>query len=139
MKEVAKVFIKNEKQGKYLFHLRDNKPTITNPNTYNLLGGNFEENEKPLEALERELKEESDIKVYDIKELGNEVLESVLKEGVVKSRFYIFLAQTDADLEDVKLYEGQRLEYFTIEEALELSNLSLPIREAINKYKAQLL
>jgi 8-oxo-dGTP diphosphatase len=82
MKEVAKVFIKNEKQGKYLFHLRDNKPTITNPNTYNLLGGNFEENEKPLEALERELKEESDIKVYDIKELGNEVLESVLKEGV---------------------------------------------------------
>lgn len=139
MKDTAKVFIKNERLGKYLFHLRDNKPNITNPNCYGLLGGNIEEGESPLEALKREFKEESTLEVSDIEELGNQIFKGILKQQIYENRFYMFLAKTNAELDEIKLYEGQKLAYFTIEEALNLDNLSLPTREAINEYRGRLL
>lgn len=139
MKNTVKVFIKNDRLGKYLFQLRDNNPAITNPNTYGLLGGNFEGNEKPIGALVRELKEEVNISVDDIQELGETILGSVLGEGIVKSKTSLFLAQTNADLKDIQLNEGQKCEYYTIDEALHLQNLSLPTREAIHEYRHKLL
>lgn len=139
MKNVVKVFVKNDRLGKYLFQLRDNNPAITNPNTYGLLGGNFEDNEKPIEALVRELKEEINISVDNIQELGDTVLESVLGAGIEKSKTTLFLAQTNADLKDIQLSEGQGCEYFTIDEALHLPNLSLPTREAIREYRYKFL
>ncbi len=138
MKDVAKVFIKNQQSGKYLFHLRDNLPHITNPNCYNLLGGNIEDGENPLEALKRELKEESTVEVFDIVSLGDKILRGILRGEVCENRFYMFLATTKDELCDVKLFEGQRLEYFSIEEVLELENLSLPIREAIGAFRNKL-
>ena len=138
MKDVAKVFVKNEKSGKYLFQLKDDKPDISNPNCYGLLGGNIEEGESPLEALRRELKEECTVEVFDVEELGNKILKGVLRGEVCENRFYTFLAKTRDDINEVALYEGQKLEYFTIEEALQLDNLSLPAREALNEYRGSL-
>lgn len=143
IKDGAKVFIKNKKLGKYLFPLRDNKPTILNPNMYGLLGGGIEKNEKPIEALKREIQEESNIDIYNIEELGNKIVTHIfIKDGYeqpTKGKLFIFLAQTDAALNEIKLYEGQRLEYFTIEEALNQSKLAPAIREAIDEYKEKLI
>lgn len=139
MKDVAKVFIKNEELGKYLFQLRDDKPDISNPNCYGLLGGNIEEGENPLGALERELKEECTLEVSDVVELGNKILRGVLKGAVCENRLYMFLAKTRNNIDEMALYEGQRLEYFTIEEALSLDNLSPSVREVIGEYRRGLL
>jgi len=67
----AKVFIKNKKLGKYLFQLRDDKPDIPNPNCWGLFGGGIKQGEVPLEALKRELREEMNIEIYDIKLLDS--------------------------------------------------------------------
>lgn len=143
IKDGAKVFIKNKKLGKYLFFLRDNKITIPNPNTYDILGGGIEVGEQPIEALKRELQEETNICIYDIVELGIGIFTSIIKDEVgektITSKFFVFLAQTDAILDEAELYEGQKLEYFTIDEALNQNNLSLPIREAINEYEKKLI
>ncbi len=137
--EGSKVFIKNKNLGKYLFFLRDDKPTIPNPNMWGLLGGGIEEGESPLEAIIREVKEETNITIYDLKELGNIMVSHISKENgkeeIIKNKLFVFLAQTDAMLEKAELYEGQRLEYFTIDEAKRLDNLSPPVKEAIEEYE----
>jgi len=141
IKDGAKVFIKNDRLGKYLFQLRDNKPTIPNPNTYGLVGGGIEAEEVPIEALKRELEEETNLTVSNIESLGNKEVTNVMKEEgeqLVKSRLYVFLAHTEKELEDIVLNEGQKLAYFTIDEALNLPNLSPPIREAIDEYREKL-
>ena len=142
IKDAAKVFIKNKNNGKYLFFLRDDKPTIPDPNTYGLLGGAIEDGELPIEALERELQEEIDVNVYDIKELGNKVIIRMINEnGEEEERsciFFVFLAQIDKELEEITLSEGQKLEYFTIEEALAQSNLQPAVRGIINDYRSKL-
>ena len=138
IKDGVKVFIKNKKLGKHLFALRDDNPTILNPNMYGLLGGGIEDGEKPIEALKRELREESNINVYDIEELGTNAVDYVIKnefgEHIMTSNLFVFLAQTDTMLGEAKLYEGQKLEYFTIEEALNLKDLIPVIKEIIGKY-----
>ncbi|MBP9058660.1 MAG: NUDIX domain-containing protein [Candidatus Pacebacteria bacterium] len=141
IKDGAKVFIKNDRLGKYLFQLRDNKPTIPNPNTYGLVGGGIEAEEVPIEALKRELEEETNLTVSNIESLGNKEVTNVMKEEgeqLVKSRLYVFLAHTEKELEDIVLNEGQKLAYFTIDEALNLPNLSPPIREVIDEYREKL-
>lgn len=142
IKDCAKVLIKNKKLGKYLFVLRDNIPTILHPNMYGLLGGGIEVGETPLEALKRELMEESNIQVFNIKELGNNIISNNIKEGaenkIIKNTFFIFSAETNNTLAELKIYEGQRLNYFTIEEALGLSNLTTGTRESIHLFKKEL-
>ncbi len=59
MKDVAKVFVKNEESGKYRFQLKDEKPDISNRNLYGLLGGNIEEGERT-ETLRKILREAVD-------------------------------------------------------------------------------
>lgn len=142
-KNGAKVFIKNKSLGKYLFQLRDDSPKIVYPNMYGLLGGGVEEGENPIDALARELSEESNIEVSDIEELGVKTITILEKEEDreyhFKSKIFFFLAQTNGELSELELYEGQRLEYFTIEEALALPNLTSPTRKAINEYKTHLV
>lgn len=143
IKNGVKIFIKNEKLKKFLFFLRDNKPTIPNPNTYGCLGGGIEKGEKPIDALRREIQEESNIQLYNLKELGNRIVShTTIDKGIekeVKSEVFYFLAQTNDLLKDLKLYEGQKLEYFTIKEALKKSNLAPPIRYAIEEFKKELI
>lgn len=123
-KSGAKTFIKNDKLGKYLFVLRDNNPNIPNPNCWGLIGGGIEEGEEPIEALKREIKEEIGIELHDIKKIS--VLEVPLtingKTTIVLG--HVFLSHTDAEIKDIKLKEGQKVEYFTLDEIQKQKNLS---------------
>ena len=135
LKDGAKTFIKNNKLGKYLFVLRDDKPTIPNPNCWGLIGGGIEKGEEPIEALKREVKEEIGIELYDIKEII--VLEvSLTVNGKTKTVVgHVFLAHTDVESKDIKLKEGQRVEYFTLDEIQKQENLSSGAVSKIKEFR----
>lgn len=135
LKDGAKTFIKNNKLGKYLFVLRDDKPNIPNPNCWGLIGGGIEKGEEPIEALKREVKEEIGIELYDIKKIG--VIEVPLTvKGKTKIMLgHTFLSYTDAEVKDIELKEGQRVEYFTLDEIQRQKNLSTGAIGRIKEFK----
>ena len=130
----AKVFIKNNKLNKYLLVLRDDKPNIINPDTWGILGGGIEKGETPLQALEREVKEESNIKIYGIKPLGSEKNTHIIHTNSYKITDYFFVASTEYELGEVEIYEGQKVNYFSLEEILEMENVAPIIKKVIKKY-----
>jgi 8-oxo-dGTP pyrophosphatase MutT (NUDIX family) len=135
LKDGAKTFIKNNKLGKYLFVLRDDKPNIPNPNCWGLIGGGIEKGEEPIEALKREVKEEIGIELYDIKKLG--VIEVPLTvKGKTKTMLgHTFLAYIDAEIKDIELKEGQRVEYFTLDDIQKQKNLSSGAVSRIKEFR----
>ena len=95
--------------GKILFILRDNKPDIPEPSTWQLPGGGVEVDEDHALAIKRELKEEINIVPVQLKYLGS-------APGDTKV-FFSFL--NDDEVKNIKLgNEGQKLEFFSPEEAL---------------------
>ena len=134
----SKVFIKNKKLGKYLFCLRDNKSNIPNPNCWSLFGGGIEPGETPLEALKREIKEETNIKIYNIQLLASQNFTLHVKNKPYTITGNIFLANTDAELNDIKLYEGQKVDYFTIDEIKNMKNTTSVMPSFLKKYKKYL-
>lgn len=135
LKDGAKTFIKNNKLGKYLFVLRDDKPNIPNPNCWGLIGGGIEKGEEPIEALKREVKEEIGIELYDIKKIGILEVPLTVDEKTETVTGHIFLSYTDADIKDIKLKEGQRVEYFTLDEIQSQKNLSSGAVSRIKEFR----
>lgn len=103
----ADIIIINSQQ-KVLLVLRDNKSSIPFPNTWALLGGFIEENESPEATIRRELVEEMELELGEIK--------------FFKSYFWqecdehIFWTRLDLDISQITLHEGQKLAYFSREE-----------------------
>jgi 8-oxo-dGTP diphosphatase len=99
-------------QQKVLLVLRDNKSSIPFPNTWALLGGFIEENESPEATIRRELVEEMELELGEIK--------------FFKSYFWqecdehIFWTRLDLDISQITLHEGQKLAYFSREEINQL-------------------
>lgn len=100
-------------KGKLLLILRDNKSTIPFPNTWNAPGGGVEPDETPEEGIKRELQEEISV-VPENLEAGEMI---TYDDGSVVSRFFSVL--TEEEYAKVKLGdEGQRLDWFTYDEAI---------------------
>ena len=68
IKGVAIILV--NKRNELLLHLRDNKTTIPHPGYWSLISGHVQKNENSLNAIKRELKEEIDYKIINIKKLG---------------------------------------------------------------------
>ncbi|MEB3279234.1 MAG: NUDIX domain-containing protein [Lyngbya sp.] len=104
-KPIGCVIILLNDQHQVLLVLRDQKPSIPFPNTWNLLGGFMEEGESPQAAIRREMLEEIEVdveKVYFFR-----------KYEWPDCDEYIFWKQMNLDLNFVQLNEGQRLAYFS--------------------------
>ena len=109
---------------KILFILRDNKPEIPEPNTWQLPGGGVELGEDHLLAIQRELMEEIKILPAQLKYLG-------AAPGDTKV-FFAFLS--DEEVKKIKLgNEGQKLEFFSFEEALK-QNLTKKLKMYFEKF-----
>jgi 8-oxo-dGTP diphosphatase len=95
-------------QNAVLLQLRDNKPTIPYPNMWAIPGGHIDQGETPLECILREVKEE----------LGIELDEAALFVAAERSygREHTYWARARFCLEDVKLSEGQGVQWFTYDE-----------------------
>lgn len=99
-------------KGKFFLMERDNKPEIRNPNTWAPITGGVEENEDPTETAKRELEEEITIIPKNLKTLG------INERGVG----FFFSSITDEEAYMINLQEGQRYNFFKLDE---LSSLKL--------------
>ncbi|GEM_PF-3198311 len=100
------VIIENP-QGKILMLLRDDKPTISNPNHWSLPGGKVEFLEKPEVAAHRELLEEIgvDIDLTLWKRYGRPHPPFIVDQ-------YIYLGKIDLPIDSLTLGGGQDMKFF---------------------------
>lgn len=119
---VSLAVLRNE--GRFLCYLRDNKPEIAHPGCWSFMGGKVEDGESPLEAINRELKEE--IEVKNLEPLVNDSLTFVDmlpvrgNPEVYDHDIYFFKGTTSRTIPQLILHEGQRLEFYTPDEIQKL-------------------
>jgi 8-oxo-dGTP diphosphatase len=92
-----------------LLFLRDDLPHIPYPNTWDVPGGHVEEGETAAQCIVREMKEEMGLdlegfELFSVKEFSDRLE-------------YTFWKHADLNIEDIVLQEGQRLQWFTEQEA----------------------
>jgi 8-oxo-dGTP diphosphatase len=88
-----------------LLQLRDDIPTIPYPNTWCLPGGHIEGEETPEECLMREMREEMGIDLQQVSYFT--------EKRYPDETEYFFLARMDFDVHDIKLMEGQAIDWFS--------------------------
>ncbi len=111
-KRVALGFLRTG--SRILLYLRDDKPDISYPNHWALLGGQIEAGETPERALEREIQEEIGCQAHALSFVGRlDVVNNPLCEDHI---IYLFEGEVHNRLEDMRLTEGQKLSSFTMEE-----------------------
>jgi 8-oxo-dGTP diphosphatase len=91
--------------------LRDNKPDISYPNTWDIPGGHVEDNESPDECIVREMREELGIELKDFQLLSVNEFDDRIE--------YTFWKEENLDINAIRLTEGQCLRWFTEEELCE--------------------
>ncbi len=101
------IFVNTRNQ--VLLFLRDNKLEIPYPNMWDVLGGHLEKSETPEECIIREMKEEIGIELKDFNFLCE-------KEFTDRIEF-TFWKFWNAEISKIRLMEGQKLKWFTREEA----------------------
>lgn len=124
------VAIITNRRGELLLHLRDDLPGIAWPNHWSVLGGGCDPDERPREAIVRELGEEASLAVADLTELFE--IEDEHGSGQLIT---FFAASWDGDETTLPLAEGVKLQFFAPEH---LGILTIPpfIRTGINRYLA---
>ena len=135
MEESVVIFLLRDK--KFLLQLRDNKPSITFPNFWGLLGGHKEIGESPLEAIKRELSEEIDSPVKAITFIGTAKTVITLTTKSWTEKIFFFKGSIDAPLDNIQLFEGQKLGYFTFEEVMALDMPDI-LKKILLKHKNQI-
>lgn len=108
----------------------------TAPGLLGFFGGHVEAGEDPLTAVKREVAEETSLNPEDlgIEPFGNQVLQ---KDGDYPKERHTFYFKGYIKNTDFEVYEGDRAEVFTLEEALQ-NDLTAGVRkklEAIAKDK----
>jgi 8-oxo-dGTP diphosphatase len=104
----SSILFVNEKRQILLF-LRDDLPHLPYPNTWDVPGGHVEEGETAAQCIVREMKEEMGLdlegfELFSLKEFSDRLE-------------YTFWKRADLNIEDIILQEGQRLRWFTEQEA----------------------
>lgn len=111
---------------KVLLHHRDDIPGISNPGKWALFGGHIEAGESPEAALVRELHEELGLQVTDP--------QLFVRLHGAKTKYFMYLVEVRAAKEALNLTEGQGMDYFTPEDALETLDLSTTARTVLNMF-----
>ena len=101
------IFINDEKQ--ILPLLRDDIPSIPYPNMWDVPGGHVEKNETPEECIVREMKEEMNLTLDGFKLFSKIEFDDRIE--------YTFWISANFDVEEIELSEGQKLKWFTNDEA----------------------
>lgn len=130
MRKSAGAFIIHN--NKLLMLLRDNNPHISDPDCWQLIGGQSEEGETSMEALIREIKEEINLQIT--KEEVTEIGKIIVPQKQEYSLFWIKLVEDQ--IKDIKLGdEGQKVDFLSVSELAKAkmgTNLSNYFREYKN-------
>lgn len=100
-------------ENKILLQLRDDKEGIVYPNMWGAPGGSIEKNESPLIGMLRELSEEINYKPKNLKFLD------IIPYDYGK--LFIFLSKINLPIEQITLTEGQKLDYFGLEQLKDIN------------------
>jgi 8-oxo-dGTP diphosphatase len=104
-------------KGWILCQLRDDKPGICFPGFWTCSpGGHVEHGENPRDAIVRELREEFEIEVAELKQLA--VLQE--NEDGVRGIYHAFTAKLATPTDQVRCHEGQRACFFEPKAVLKL-------------------
>jgi 8-oxo-dGTP diphosphatase len=103
----SSIIFVNDNQDVLLF-LRDNKPDIPYPDTWDVPGGHVEDGETPEQCIVREMREEMGIELK-----GFQLFSSIEFDDRIE---YTFWKSENLDIDSIRLTEGQRLKWFTQEE-----------------------
>ena len=98
-------------QDQILLFLRDNIQQIPYPNMWDVPGGHVEDHETPEECICREMKEEMGLDL-------DEYHPFLVKEFTDRTE-YVFWKKANLKIAEIDLTEGQRLKWFTRDEARE--------------------
>ena len=108
IKKIGASILFTNNSDQILLFLRDDKSSIPFPNRWDILGGGVEDNETPLECITREMKEEIGISLTDV---------NLFNVYNLPDRYECtFWKMSDFNIKDIRLTEGQRLQWFTYEE-----------------------
>lgn len=108
-----------------LLFLRDDIPNIKYPNMWDILGGNLEEGESPRECIIREMEEELELKLSSFELFEEHLFEDRLE--------FTFWQRLNIDTKTQVLNEGQKLKWFTREEALSI-DLAFNFNQTIERF-----
>jgi len=120
------IFVNNKQQ--ILLFLRDNIPDIPYPNMWDVPGGHVENFETPEKCIVREVKEEMNLTLDEF-----ELFSKIEFEDRIE---YTFWAGVDFDIDEIKLTEGQKLKWFTKDEAKQ-TQLAYGFNEIIERFYNQ--
>ena len=119
VRDSAGVFLRHAGSGDFLFHLRDAKPDIADPDRWSLIGGSIDDGESPEQAAKREVFEEIGIRVEKLRYLATIDAVDVVKGVRHPLRIALFLSEIDVDANDIALTEGQQVRYFSLDAIME--------------------
>ena len=105
MIEIAQVLL-FDRHNRLLIYLRDDKADIPFPNHWDFFGGHLEPGETAEQALVREVKEELGIELVSWQFVRSY---ECLQGDVYPNRKYIYRARIDKTIDELTLYEEQRL------------------------------
>ncbi len=129
MQKIAAIILENDK-GEFLLALRDNKSWIPFPNHWDLIGGHVEEEETPEEAVKREYMEELGLELKEFKFYKEfECLNGDAFENIK----FIYTGKINLPVEEITLFEGQYVRYFTKEEIPDVKFANI-IKSIVKEY-----
>ena len=113
--------ILQDKDGKFLLQLRDNKKGIKSPGKWAIFGGGVEKGETPKEAATREIFEELELRL-DKNFFGRRKL-------FWFGHFIYFIPyKKRIDKSKLKLHEGQEIGSFSRKEILKMKGVAFPTK-----------
>jgi mutator protein MutT len=129
-KKYASIIFYNS-NGEVLLHLRDEKAPI-NPNKWGLLGGHIDEGETAEETIIREMKEEIEVDLENLKKIEVFYLDDYNIE------MHLFVAPLSIEVDEINLHEGKEIKFFDVNKALVELDLSQFARRHLKTYLAYL-
>ncbi len=120
----ASILFVNARREVLLF-LRDRKPDIPYPDTWDVPGGHVEQGETPEECIVREMKEEMGIDLS-----GFRLHCAVEFDDRIE---YTFWKEAELKVEEIQLTEGQCLRWFT-EEEVRSTRLAYGFNEIVARF-----
>ena len=109
---------------RFLLQLRDAKPDIWFPDSWSLFGGGIETGETPAQAIVRELAEEIELVPRQIFYFTQIAWDFAAWNLGIKVRYAFEVPVTVAEIEQLKLHEGQAMRLFTADEVLSEKRLT---------------
>ena len=122
------IFVNDER--KVLLFLRDDLPSIPYPDMWDVPGGHVEKNERPEQCIVREMKEEMNLTLDEF-----ELFSKIEFEDRIE---YTFWARANFNIDEIVLLEGQKLKWFTKDEA-KRTQLAYGFNEIVEEFFGQMI